>query len=506
MEQRVKIQGQRFLIIGDSLTHHGADAAPQIWDVNQGSSRQSNAPGDLLASMLYERGAVVRTDAKVGRSANSFWNSEPAADLIASDLQFAPNVVIVFLGTNDLGLTMSIDQGAMAKIRDAFKGIPGIQIWAVGPPAFANVVYQQQADDIYTMLVNVFGADHVVDARQLTTTMNRASDGVHFSTNGAQDFANKLLLAFQSIPDPVAVVASAGMKPAVKVAIAAVGLGILGAAGWFIYSRMSARAALGDGEGDGQEHDDLEDGNWDDDYVPKKRELGRVDEKLIERVTSMVSFRVPVEDIHDTLVAQGYEEEDIYLAYRAAQQRVKDYDMNGFGRLGPKMLANGSVAEEPITTASAGQQLNHFYSIGEDAIETGQWQQAEAIMKQARELTRKHKAIHFSTYTFWSLKPERMQGKKMPTYSEAQRSILADLAANGWKVERKLRIPHATSPSGVTRLWFKPQAVWYTALDDAANPASRHDFKNARTINYYLDIRKLPGARFRHWWMVPELN
>jgi hypothetical protein len=60
----MNVVGERIVIFGDSLSHHGADDAPEIWDVNAGSNRASSAPGDILASMLLEAGAqAVRIDA-----------------------------------------------------------------------------------------------------------------------------------------------------------------------------------------------------------------------------------------------------------------------------------------------------------------------------------------------------------------------------------------------------------------------------------------------------------
>ncbi len=54
-----------------------------------------------------------------------------------------------------------------------------------------------------------------------------------------------------------------------------------------------------------------------------------------------------------------------------------------------------------------------------------------------------------------------MEGK-LPTYKKAQAGILDALAARGWKVRRDLKTPYATNPDGGLRLWFKPQAVWYS--------------------------------------------
>lgn len=80
------------------------------------------------------------------------------------------------------------------------------------------------------------------------------------------------------------------------------------------------------------------------------------------------------------------------------------------------------------------------------------------------------------------------------TYAQAQRDILDNLAANGWQVSAALKVPHATSPNGRLRLWFKPQAVWFTKIFARGD---RHDFKDARTISYDLDIRTKDPDTFR---------
>lgn len=81
------------------------------------------------------------------------------------------------------------------------------------------------------------------------------------------------------------------------------------------------------------------------------------------------------------------------------------------------------------------------------------------------------------------------------TFKAAQAAILAELAALGWAVKADLKIPHATSPSGRTRFWFKPQAVWFTRTADAGNPCHVHYFGNARSL-HAADIRTVSAAAF----------
>lgn len=74
------------------------------------------------------------------------------------------------------------------------------------------------------------------------------------------------------------------------------------------------------------------------------------------------------------------------------------------------------------------------------------------------------------------------------TYAQARADIIAHLQKQGWTVKPSLKIPHATDPTGEIRLWFKPQAIWYTA-------EGRHDFKNARSL-WIDDIRKMTPEQF----------
>src|SRR5262245_51900119 len=132
----MNVRGERIIVFGDSLSKHGPDGGPEIWDVDVGSMRSSSAPGDLLASILAEHGAqAVRTNARVGRSAWNFWTRENSPALLASDQAFKPTKVIVMLGTNDAGLSMISDGVAMAKIRDAYQAM-GAEVIAIGP--FSN--------------------------------------------------------------------------------------------------------------------------------------------------------------------------------------------------------------------------------------------------------------------------------------------------------------------------------------------------------------------------------
>ena len=207
---------------------------------------------------------------------------------------------------------------------------------------------------------------------------------------------------------------------------------------------------------------------------------------LIERVESMVAYRVSVEDIHDSMIAAGHDEEDVYVAYRLAQNKHGAVD--GFGRLSAaKTLAEPG---EMPTSDDPHDQIRHYLAIGEDAIAEGHYDEAAKIQAQAEAYVKGlKKPVVYNPYDFWSIKRDRKTPQ--PTYAVAQRSIMDDLATHGWRVSRQLKIPHATSPDGRTRLWFKTQALWVAS-------GGQLDFKHARST--WIDVRKVPGARFRYFW------
>ncbi len=67
------------------------------------------------------------------------------------------------------------------------------------------------------------------------------------------------------------------------------------------------------------------------------------------------------------------------------------------------------------------------------------------------------------------------------TFKAAQTRILTQLVALGWKTVPALKVSHATSPDGQTRLWFKPQAVYYST-------GPKHNLGDARSL--HADIRE----------------
>lgn len=73
--------------------------------------------------------------------------------------------------------------------------------------------------------------------------------------------------------------------------------------------------------------------------------------------------------------------------------------------------------------------------------------------------------------------------KKPPTFQKAREALQDHLKSKGWKMSNPgLKVQHATSDDGRVRVWFKPQAVYYSVSDHG-----RHDLGAARSI--HTDIR-----------------
>lgn len=290
----MKIQDERVLIIGDSLSHPGADNGPTITNITP-KAVTSSAPGEHLAQRLYEQGAsAVRINARVGRSARSFFHHEDGAALVASDRQWQPTKVIVWLGTNDIdysksptGLAMTAE--AFAQLADQYRAM-GAEVIALGPPTYLKASYNNGTQAILDILRTVFGADRTIDARPATSGSPRASDGVHFNATAAKLASYGLIDAIeaQSAAKPVA--------PSKKRNLALLwgALGVLGIAGASWAALRIAKHAAG-------------------------ALSGPIDEKLIKRVAQMISYEVPRDIIRQQLIADGYTDDEIFQAHQAAK-------------------------------------------------------------------------------------------------------------------------------------------------------------------------------------------
>jgi len=220
----VNIRGERILILGDSLSALPpyTTAKPTIVDLLPGTSASS--PGGVLGKQLLANGAqAVRVNARVGRSAISFINLENGLVQIASDLSgFRPTKVIVFLGTNDIDRGVTADalartSTALRGIRDAFK-LARVETFALGPPSYDSAKYTAGAPAVLSTMRNVFGADHVLDLQPITPMAERTSDGIHFTTAGAQDVAPDILAHLTTLGTSIVTSSSTGTKIAWGVA------------------------------------------------------------------------------------------------------------------------------------------------------------------------------------------------------------------------------------------------------------------------------------------------
>jgi hypothetical protein len=82
------------------------------------------------------------------------------------------------------------------------------------------------------------------------------------------------------------------------------------------------------------------------------------------------------------------------------------------------------------------------------------------------------------------------------TFAQARTNLIAFLSAQGWTTNMRsaqgvpLKTPHATSPDGSLRLWFKPQALWISASK------GHHELGNARST--WIDIRAMAPSNIVH--------
>lgn len=75
------------------------------------------------------------------------------------------------------------------------------------------------------------------------------------------------------------------------------------------------------------------------------------------------------------------------------------------------------------------------------------------------------------------------------TYAAARRRLFSELESKGWTINRELKVPHATNPSGKTRCWFKKEAVHH-ARSSSGNPSY------LSALSMFIDIRGLSVEDF----------
>jgi DNA repair protein RadC len=72
---------------------------------------------------------------------------------------------------------------------------------------------------------------------------------------------------------------------------------------------------------------------------------------------------------------------------------------------------------------------------------------------------------------------------KAPRFADVKDMLLRGLRERGWTVVENLKVPHATSPDGRTRLWFKSQAIYIN--DPGTDP---RQFVSAHSLT--MDMRE----------------
>lgn len=81
------------------------------------------------------------------------------------------------------------------------------------------------------------------------------------------------------------------------------------------------------------------------------------------------------------------------------------------------------------------------------------------------------------------------------TFKQATTTHLTALRALGWTVRDGLKVPHATAPDGKLRLWFKPQAVYWSVGTDLGSARSIHaDMRTETTAKLIADAQYFAAA------------
>ncbi len=86
--------------------------------------------------------------------------------------------------------------------------------------------------------------------------------------------------------------------------------------------------------------------------------------------------------------------------------------------------------------------------------------------------------------------PAKPKKAKRPTFKAAKQAVMDHLEKQGWTVKRGLKVPHATSPDGDVKLWFKAQAIHHS------HPSA--GFGAARSVHFEAmpDIRDMSPEDF----------
>jgi septum formation topological specificity factor MinE len=145
------------------------------------------------------------------------------------------------------------------------------------------------------------------------------------------------------------------------------------------------------------------------------------------------------------------------------------------------------------------QTIDEQLLVAHDAIEDDSpesLEQAKQLMLQIQRYIRTRSDVKLTPEQKKKWEELRVKLYKINpkrTFVQARQEIFVDLAKHGWPGKPDLKIPWFQSPDGKLRLWFKPQAVWVTT----SGSGDHHVFRDARTLSYDLDIRKMNPSLFR---------
>lgn len=86
-------------------------------------------------------------------------------------------------------------------------------------------------------------------------------------------------------------------------------------------------------------------------------------------------------------------------------------------------------------------------------------------------------------------------GGARPTFAAVQKRIFNEFAAEGWTMSSPtLKVPHATSPDGKCRAWFKAQSIYFS------RGGGKHELNTAHSATQNFDLRDVRPGAFVAWF------
>lgn len=163
------------------------------------------------------------------------------------------------------------------------------------------------------------------------------------------------------------------------------------------------------------------------------------------------------------LMAQDFAAENTHPTYDSRLQHAGRVHPDGTWEEGDSPLAQHE-AVQPTAPAVLGMVIAELDAVAEELEAAGERELSTEVDQVAAEL-----AV-----------------SKKRTFAQARKEIFDFLKKKGWKLVDHLKIPHATSPDGDYRLWFKTQAVYMSK--------GRHRLGDARST--WIDIRDVSPDEF----------